>query len=175
MPALSKRQQMFVAEYLINGNATKSAISAGYSENGASSQGTRMLANANIAAEIAKKGSKKLAKLEITADRVLEEISKLAFLDPRKMFESDGSMKRIHEIDDDTAMAIAGFEVIELFEGTGDEKHAYGLLKKVKLVNKLGSLELLGKHLKLFSETLNVNLNITLAERISNARNRLIG
>jgi phage terminase small subunit len=72
-------------------------------------------------------------------------------------------------------MAIAGFEVIELFEGTGDEKHAYGLLKKVKLVNKLGSLELLGKHLKLFSETLNVNLNITLAERISNARNRLIG
>lgn len=83
-------------------------------------------------------------------------------------------MKRIHEIDDDSAMAIAGFEVIELFEGAGDQKHAYGLLKKVKLTSKLGSLELLGKHLKLFNETLDVNLTISIAERINQAQKRLI-
>jgi len=37
-----------------------------------------------------------------------------------------------------------------LFEGDGDQKHAFGLLKKVKIADKYRGLELLGRHLKLF-------------------------
>jgi len=46
--------------------------------------------------------------------------------------------------------------VTELFEGSGDEKHAYGLLKKIKLADKGQNLERLGRHLKLFSDKLEV-------------------
>jgi hypothetical protein len=49
-------------------------------------------------------------------------------------------------------MAVAGLEVIELFEGSGDQKHAYGLCKKIKLADKGQNLERLGRHLKLFTD-----------------------
>ena len=127
---LPNRQARFVAEYLIDMNATNAAIRAGYSKKTAGVQGPRLLGNVRVAAQIAEKTGKRLARLEITADRVLQELAKLAFYDPGALLESDGSMKQIKDIDDVTRMAVAGLEVTELFEGTGDEKHAYGLLKK---------------------------------------------
>lgn len=149
---LTARQARFVAEYCVSLNATSAAIKAGYSEKGADSWGAQLLSNPKVRAEIAKKTGKMFTKLDISAERVLEEIAKLAFFDPRKLFESDGSPKQLHELDDETAMAVAGFEFVELFEGTGDQKHAYGLLKKYKLTDKRASLELLGKYLKLFTD-----------------------
>jgi phage terminase small subunit len=72
---MTPKQTLFVAEYLANGlNATKAAISAGYSEKTANKTGPRMLVNAGIAAAIAKKTGKRLAKLEVTADYVLTTI-----------------------------------------------------------------------------------------------------
>jgi phage terminase small subunit len=154
---LTARQARFVAEYCVSLNATSAAIKAGYSDKGADSWGAQLLSNPKVRAEIAKKTGKVFTKLEISAERVLEEIAKLAFFDPRKLFESDGSPKQLHELDDETAMAVAGFEFVELFEGTGDEKHAYGLLKKYKLTDKRASLELLGKYLKLFVDRTEVS------------------
>jgi phage terminase small subunit len=89
--------------------------------------------------------------LEVTADMVIQEIAKLAFFDPIHLLNSDGSVKQIHEIDARHRVSIAGFEVCELFEGSGDQKHAYGLLKKVKLADKGQNLERLGRYFKLFS------------------------
>jgi hypothetical protein len=63
----------------------------------------------------------------------------------------DGSVRQIHEIDARHRVSIAGFEACELFEGSGDQKHAYGLLKKVKLTDKSRNLEMLGRYFKLFS------------------------
>ena len=149
---LPNRQARFVAEYLIDMNATNAAIRAGYSKKTAGVQGPRLLGNVRVAAQIAEKTGKRLARLEITADRVLQELAKLAFYDPGALLESDGSMKQIADIDDVTRMAVAGLEVTELFEGTGDQKHAYGLCKKIKLADKGQNLERLGKHLKLFTD-----------------------
>jgi phage terminase small subunit len=149
---LTARQARFVAEYCVSLNATSAAIKAGYSEKSAMAQGSQQLMKPKVREEICKKTGKVFTKLEISAERVLEEIAKLAFFDPRKLFESDGSPKQLHELDDETAMAVAGFEFVELFEGTGDQKHAYGLLKKYKLTDKRASLELLGKYLKLFTD-----------------------
>ena len=146
------RQMRFVLEYCVSLNSTSAAIAAGYSEKSAMAQGCQLMKNPKVAAEIAKRMGKVYGKLEINAEKVLNEIARLAFFDPRKLFESDGGPKQLHELDDDTAMAVAGFEFIELFEGTGDQKHAYGLLKKYKLTDKRASLELLGKYLKLFTD-----------------------
>ena len=149
---MTPKQENFVAQYLANGlNATKAAIAAGYSKRTAQEQGSRLLSNVMVSAEIAGRTRDRMERLEVTADLVVQEIAKMAFFDPRKLFNGDGSLKLITEIDDQSAASIAGFEVCELFDGTGDQKHAYGLLKKVKLADKSKNLEMLGRYLKLFS------------------------
>lgn len=168
---LTPKQNRFVAEYLANGlNASKAAVSAGYAKKSASVEGTRLLANAKVAAAVAKKTAKTMDKLEITAERVLGEIAKLAFFDPRKLFEADGSPKPIHELDDNTAASVAGLEVNELFEGEGDQKHAYGLVKKIKIADKGINLERLGKHLKLFTDRVELDADI----EVSGVRERIL-
>jgi phage terminase small subunit len=152
MKDLAPRQAQFVAEYLIDLNATRAAERAGYSPKTAYSQGQRMLTNVEIRKAIQAAMDKRAHKLEITADRVLQEIAKLAFFDPAAFFEDDGSLKRIQDLDEHTRMAIAGIEVVELFEGSGEQKHAYGLLKKIKIADKGQNLERLGRHLKLFTD-----------------------
>jgi phage terminase small subunit len=167
---LTRKQELFVAEYLTDLNATRAAIAAGYSKKTACEQGARLLANVKIAQQIAAKHGKRLGKLEISAEKVLQELAKLAFYDPLDLFESDGSVKQIKDIDPITRMAIAGLEVCELFDGAGEQKHAYGLLKKIKLADKGTNLERLGKHLKLFtdktesSETLHVEHSFDLSK-----------
>ena len=149
---MTPKQTRFVAEYLANGlNATKAAISAGYSEKTAASIGEENLRKPEISAAIEARTDKIMERLEVTADMVVQEIAKLAFFDPIHLLNSDGSDKQIHEIDARHRVSIAGFEVCELFEGSGDQKHAYGLLKKVKLADKSRNLEMLGRYFKLFS------------------------
>jgi phage terminase small subunit len=160
--ALTPKQKLFVQHYIIELNATKAAIAAGYSKKTATEAGSRLLRNVHVSAEIEKRAEKRSEKLGITAERVLAEIAKLAFMDPRKFFNSDSSPKQIAELDDDTAAALAGMEVVELFEGQGDQKHCYGLLKKYKLADKGINLERLGKHLKLFTDKVETSGEITI-------------
>lgn len=154
---INARQARFVTEYLIDLNATKAAVRAGYSEKSAEKIGSRLLGNPGVSAALSEKQGQRLKRRDITAERVLDEIAKIAFLDPRKLFTSDGSLVPIHELDDDTAASVAGLEVNELSEGEGDQKHAFGLQKKVKIADKLRGLEMLGKHLKLFVEKIELD------------------
>jgi phage terminase small subunit len=147
---LPRRQQLFVAEYLVDLNATRAAIAAGYSERTAYSQGQRLLNNVEVAKILADKTSKRLDKLEITADSVLQGIAQLAHFDVRRFFDEKGNPKQIHELSDAEANAVAGFEVIELFDGEGDEKHCFGYLKKFRIADRGQNLERLGRYLKLF-------------------------
>jgi phage terminase small subunit len=158
---MTPKQTLFVAEYLANGlNATKAAVSAGYAEKSADVEGARLLVNAKVAAEISKKTEKVLAKLDYSVERTLNEIARLAFFDVRKIFEADGSLKNIHTIDDDSAAAIAGLEVTELFDpvqqkdaaGGEPQKHIYGLLKKIKLADKGSALDKLMRYHSLYRD-----------------------
>lgn len=149
---LSKKQERFVREYVIDLNATRACVAAGYSKNGASVQGTRLLANANVAAEIAKLTAKTCAKLEITAERVLQELARLAFLDPRKFYDESGGLKHVTELDDDTAACLAGMDVEDLFDWNGEEKEQTGFCRKIKFADKGANLERLGRYLKLFTD-----------------------
>jgi phage terminase small subunit len=150
---MTLKQDRFVAEYLANGlNATQAAVAAGYSERTAQQQGSRLLLNAEVAAAVSGKTAQLMDKLEITADMVLQEIGKLAFFDPIHLLDSDGSVKQIHEIEARHRVSIAGFEVCELFEGSGEQKHAFGLMKKVKLVDKTRNLDMLCRYFKMYKE-----------------------
>ena len=75
---LSIKQITFIAEYLKDGNATRSAIAAGYSEKTAKEQGARLLTNVNVKEELAKRFKRQQERTEITADYVLNGIKAVA-------------------------------------------------------------------------------------------------
>ncbi len=147
---LSPKQQRFVDEYLIDLNATQAAIRAGYSARTAAEMGYENLRKPQIVTAIAEARKSQQTRTLITADRVLLEVARLSFYDPRKFFRDDGSPLGIHELDDDTAAALAGMDVIEQFEGSGQDRQFAGYLKKYKLTDKGANLERLMKHLGLY-------------------------
>lgn len=169
--ALTDRQQRFIAEYLTDLNAKRAAIAVGYSPKTAESQASQLLKNPKVAAEVSKRTGKLLTKLDISAERTLNEIGRAAFFDPRRFFNADGSLKQITELDDDTAAALAGFEIEELYEhfGKGQAK-AVGQVKKFKLVSKLDGLKMLAQYHKLLTDRVEVTGLEGLADRISKAR-----
>lgn len=72
MPVLTEKQKRFVAEYLIDLNATQAAIRAGYSPKTANEQGARLLANASVRQLVADGAQKRIRKAEVTAQDVIE-------------------------------------------------------------------------------------------------------
>jgi phage terminase small subunit len=92
-------------------------------------------------------------ELDISAERVLATLAAIAFHDPRKFFNADGTAKAVTEVDDMTAMALAGMDVAEEFASDGEgKKSQVGYTKKFKLADRLRALEMLGRHLKMFTE-----------------------
>jgi phage terminase small subunit len=141
---LTDKQKRFVAEYLVDLNATAAAKRAGYSKKTACEQAARLLANVNVQTAVQEAKQARQERTEITQDMVLRETAKLAFFDIRKMFDKDGKPLDISELDTDTAAALAGLDVQDIADNDGDY---VGFVKKYKMADKLKALELLGKHL----------------------------
>lgn len=157
----------------MDGNATRAAKSAGYSEATAYSIGSELLKNPEVSEAIAKRFNKRLQRLELSADKVLQELCKLAFYDPRNFYNEDGSLKHPTELDDNTAMALAGMDIEEDYEhfGKGQAK-PIGVIKKIKLADKGQNLERLGRTFKLFTDKIEVGADKSLAAAIAEARKR---
>src|SRR5258708_6262828 len=123
--ALAPKQLRFVQEYLIDCNGQEAYKRAGYavkSDEVAKAAASRMLTDVNVAQAITEAQQQRALRKGLTADRVLEELTKIAFFDPRKLFREDGTPKHITELDDDTAGAIAGVEVLEEWSGRGEDR-----------------------------------------------------
>lgn len=170
---LNEKQELFVAEYLLDGNATRAAKASGYSEDTAGSIGHELLKKPEIAEAIAAAFNKRLQRLELSADRVLQELAKLAFYDPRAFYKADGSLKHPTELDDNTAAALAGMDIEEAYEhfGKGQAKPT-GVIKKIKLADKGQNLERLGRTFKLFTDKVEVTGMDAIAEELAKARKR---
>lgn len=147
--SITAKQAAFVREYLIDKNATQAAIRAGYSKKTAQQIGDENLRKPVIRAAIDAALNDIAARTGITAERVLRERARLAFFDVRKLFDNDGFPIPLHQMDDDTAGAIVGVDVMEQFAGDGDERVLTGFVKKYRLATKDSSLAALEKYLGL--------------------------
>lgn len=150
--ALNDKQKRFAEEYIIDLNATQAAIRADYSEKTAYSQGQRLLKKVEIQAEVQRLMEERSKRTEISADRVVAEIAKHAFLNPKAFFNDDGSLKNIHDVPDEAVVALTGLDVFEEFEGFGDDRELIGYTKKLKFTDKLKALGQLGEHLGIFGK-----------------------
>jgi len=166
---MKDKRRRFVEEYLVRRNAVQAAIAAGYAPSHARKHAYMFLRDPEAAAMIAEHDRALTAKLEVTAEQVLRETSRLAFSDHRKLFNKDGSLKPLHELDDDTAAALAGVESVTRAARGGEPASQ---LHKVKLGDKQAALTLLGRHLRLFTEKPETGDTAGLAERIAAGRKR---
>lgn len=143
---LTDKQRRFVEEYLVDLNATQAAIRAGYSDKAAAETGYENLRKPQIARAIEAAMEARSRRTLITADRVLEELARIGFseMDEFATWGPGGITLRASEEMDEHAAAC----VSEISESTSQ----YGGSIKFKLHSKTKALELLGKHLALFTD-----------------------
>ena len=138
---LTEHQKRFCDEYLIDLNATQAAIRAGYSKKTAKVIGSENLTKPDIAARIEKRRASQIKRTEITADRVLLELARIAFVDGSAFatITARGKVKftPTDELTNDQRAVIAGVK-----------NGKFGT--EIKTNDKVRALELLGKHLGLF-------------------------
>jgi|TARA_Y100000034_G_scaffold128619_1_gene183577 phage terminase small subunit len=145
---LTPRQEKFVSEYLINGNATQSAITAGYSQKTAKSMAQRLLTNVGIRQRLDKHIEKAAEKAIVTKAEVLKEWKKVAFTDMRDFVTYDGGgsvdLTPTSLLTDDQAAAIAEVKITANAQGQQTVN--------IRLLDKLKALHELGQHLGLLGD-----------------------
>lgn len=150
---LTPKQERFVAEYLVDLNATQAAIRAGYSPKDADVQGPRLLGNVGIAAAVAKAKEKRNARVEITQDRVLEELAILAFSDVTHYVVDDAGYVKL--ADDAPPGANRAISSIKRHINMDDKGNTL-VDAEIKLWDKPGPLKLAGRHVGLFPDRIEV-------------------
>lgn len=180
MEKMTAKQQRFCDEYLIDLNATQAAIRAGYSEKTANEQGARLLAKVSVQEYIQERKQERVARTEITQDMVLKELAIIAFsnaadyasvIEKQAMVDVDGVTVPLNDADGNPVM-YRTVEPVLTADLTEEQKKALSVIKRgkdgfeVKPYDKVRALELLGKHLGMWTEKVEVetdlDLNITI-------------
>lgn len=158
MAKLTKKQKLFIDEYLIDLNATQAAIRAGYSVKTANEQGSQLLAKLSIQQAIAEKMAERSRRTGVNQDRVVLELAKIAFVKLTDIIDEKGKIKDTATEDD--LACLEGYKY-----KYSDTDSGYSVEREVKLSSKMKALELLGKHLGMWNDK--VDLNVALPIVIS--------
>ncbi|HBP1591906.1 TPA: terminase small subunit [Pseudomonas aeruginosa] len=156
--ALTKKQRLFVDEYLIDLNATQAAIRAGYSTRRAAEIGYQLLQRPEVAQAIQAAMAERSKRTEVEADYVIRRLREIDEMDVLDILEDDGSFRSIRDWPKAWRQFLSGIEIAELFEGRGDDRRIAGVLRKVKWPDKLRNLELLSRHVGTESAALDLEL-----------------
>jgi len=166
MAKLTAKQQRFCDEYLIDLNATQAAIRAGYSAKNADKIGSELLGKTRVAEYIEERKADRVKRTEITQDMVLKELANIAFsnaadyasvIEKQAMVDVNGVMVPMHDAEGNPVM----YRTVEpvLTENlTEDQQKVLAVIKKgrdgfeVKPHDKVRALELLGKHLGMWTD-----------------------
>jgi len=149
---LTPRQDAFVREFAKDLNAAAAARRAGYSERTAKEQASRLLTNANVAEAIQKSMDARAEKCEITAERVLLELARIALAHPGQVCDWGPNFVEIRkksDLDENTLAAVSEVSVTTNASGASSVK--------VKMCDKAKALELLGRHMRMFTDVLELS------------------
>ena len=163
MSDLKKQYKQFAEEFIKDFNATEAAIRAGYSKKTARQQGSRLLSNVDIQSYITALKEKSTKRNDITVDRVLQELALIAFLDVKEFYNEDGTVKRVHEIEETARRAISSVSTKEIVIGRGEDAELFNI-ETIKSGDKLKALELLGRYLAMFTDKVEHSVDDELAE-----------
>lgn len=146
--SLTEKQKRFIEEYLIDLNATQAAIRAGYSPKTAQEQGSQNLSKLMV--PISEAIAERSKRTGINQDRILRELAKIGFVNAKDVIDFEEAGVRCDAEEDDLA-AIQSIKVKQTIgeKGTTTER-------EIKLYDKKAALELLGKHLGMFKDKVDV-------------------
>lgn len=153
---LNVKQLCFVREYLVDLNATQAAIRAGYSARTAQEQGARLLSNVMVKAALAEAMKAREQRTQVDADYVLRRMVEIDQMDVLDIMTDEMSLKPVSQWPRVWRQYLSGFDLADMFEGAGDDREMVGIMKKIKWPDKVRNLELLGKHLGMFKEKVEV-------------------
>lgn len=145
---MTKKQKRFCEEYLIDLNATQAAIRAGYSPDTAKAIGCENLTKPDIRAHIDLVMAERSRRTGVNADRVIQELAKIAFVNATDVIDPKTATVKENALPEDTA-AIQSVKVKTFGED--------GLEREIKMANKLRALEMLGRHLGMFRDKLELS------------------
>jgi phage terminase small subunit len=167
---LTPKQRQFVAEYLVDLNATQAAIRCGYRRKTAHVQGGRLYRNVVVQAAIRRGQQRKVAKAALTGDRVLEELARVGLSNVQQLFTPGGALVPLHQLAPAAAAAIASLEVVMKNAAAGDDK--IDRVLKIRLWDKPAALNTLAKHFALLVDRVEVSGEMRLLDKIQQARAR---
>lgn len=145
---MTKKQKRFIEEYLIDLNATQAAIRAGYSPDTAQQMGSENLSKPVIKAHIDRAMAERSKRTGVNADRVVRELAKIAFVNAADVINAKDATLRDDASEEDTA-AIQSVKVKTFGED--------GLEREIKMADKIKALEMLGRHLGMFKDKLELS------------------
>lgn len=168
---LTPKQRLFVQEYLIDLNAKQASIRAGYSPANAEFQGHQLINNPKVKQAIELAMYEREQRTKVTQDRVIEELAKIAFLNPTDVINEYDASLRSGATREDTA-AISSIRVKRF-----PTREGFGVEREIKLHDKIRALELLGKHLGLFNDKLNITADavVRIVDDISDSKDDATG
>ena len=138
---LTPKQEIFTLEYLVDMNATQSAIRAGYSRKTASSQGERLLRNVEVQSRIGELKRKKAEKLDISENRILAEIASIAFSNIAELEAEHGGFAGLKTLNPATRRAIQSVKFKRYLERTTEGGFEEVEIIEIKMHPKLPALE----------------------------------
>lgn len=169
---MTDAQKRFCDEYLIDLNATR-AYKVAYSrckkDETANVNGSKLLRNTKVQEYISERMKEREQRTEITQDMVIKELANIAFFNIKNIYNNNGTLKTVKDIDEETIRAISSVKVLQKagamkininMEGQDNEvpiEHIQEQTIEFKTNDKVKALELLGKHLGIFND-INVNM-----------------
>ena len=160
---LTAKQMRFVDEYLVDLNATQAAIRAGYSTKTAHVTGPENLGKPRIAEEISRRQKDLQRRTEVTQERVVTELARVAFADAADYAQVE---TRTIEKDDGTEVSYQTVTLKNTAELSPEQRAAIASIKQgangveIKLHDKIKALELLGRHIGMFNDKIEVRATV---------------
>lgn len=146
---LTPMQRLFALEHIVDLNATRAAIRAGFSEKSAAQQAHALMKNPLVLAEIERQKAERMDRIRMDADKLLVRLFEEADADLADLYETDGSLKPVRDWPPIWRKGlVTGIEANEML-GTGDdgeEKPVIGIIRKVRLADRHKVKELIGRH-----------------------------
>lgn len=152
MAKLTAKQQTFVEEYLIDLNATQAAIRAGYSAKNADKIGSELLGKTRVAEAVSMAMAERSRRTGINQDRVLQEIAKLALV----------NIDDVVDLRTGKVKGSATKEDLACIQSIKIKPTEFGEEREIKFYDKKGSLELAGKHLGMFKDKMEMDVDMEL-------------
>ena len=140
---LSIKREAFCQEYIVDRNAHKAAIRAGYSDNSARVTSSRIMADENVQKRLRELEAEIIERNKITIDELVETLSYQVRFDIAELYDENGKLKNIHDIPKEIRNSITELTVDEIIVG----KEVIGQAVKVKISNRNDSIDKLMKHL----------------------------